>query len=96
MQFLSATIGGHLGLFLGASLLSFIQIMEYLTDETLLCLGCMKSEDSTEDITSGSPSSNGTRAGHNEHQMVVQNGGKNEDNKLSAISGAPTVYHQNL
>ena len=37
-----------MGLFIGASLLSFVQIMEYFVDETLLCLGCLKRNEQAE------------------------------------------------
>ncbi|XP_072030335.1 acid-sensing ion channel 2-like [Amphiura filiformis] len=92
MDFLSllATIGGHLGLFLGASLLSFIQIVEYLSDETLMCLGCMKKKETS--------TSDGRRPYNDQQLMAVQNRGKSESNNglaVSVISGTPT-HNQNM
>ena len=72
-----------MGLFLGASLLSFVQIAEYFLDETLLCLGCLK-KDKMMRNSSGKTESDDKGP---QQMTVIENGNAEKNLGVAVVSG---------
>ena len=45
---ITATVGGNMGLFIGAGLLTLIQLLEYFIDEILTCCGFTRDNEKDE------------------------------------------------
>ena len=73
-----------MGLFLGASLLSFVQIVEYFADETLMCLGCLKKDKMIRNSSSGK---HGCNDNSPQPMTVIENGNAEKNLGVAVVSG---------